>query len=276
MNWRLKLAVGFVAVLGLASTASAAPLTGHVNITGNVAVSITDLDFRPPTNNGIPCAIPGEGCGLFTIPGGSGSTTGSFIGSESGGLCPPTGCQGGQILDLTLAATAGYQHVNIMPVPSNVPNFLSNFSAPGFGTFHFDLTEVEAPAGPPCVGGETAGTVCSVTAFTVTVLPGGNNVGIAMNVAGYFQVGADVTTKNFFTGRFTTQVGHSTQEIEDILVKGLQDNACAPGDTGKICASYSANFDSVAAVPEPATMLTFGAGTALMAAYRRRRAAKKA
>jgi hypothetical protein len=96
-----------------------------------------------------------------------------------------------------------------------------------------------------------------------------------MNVEGFFEDSAVVNSKAFYSGRYTTQVGLTTQQIEDILTKNLQDPSCAVGDKGKICASYSANYNAITNVPEPATMLTFGAGTALMA-YRRRRAARNA
>lgn len=255
-------------LLGLAVPASAVPITGVLNIAGSVAVGITTLDWRPPTDLGY-----GDATTTTPALGYFGGPPLGPTGSVPGGVFPgaPTGLRS---KDLTLASDAGYSHVDIGPGGTFVGSFLNTFLAPGYGGLFFDLTQVESPAGAPCNGTETtAGTTCSVTAFTVTVLPG-NAVSIAMSVLGFFQDSTIADSRAFYAGRYTTQVGLTTQQIEDILTKNQQDPGCAPGDTGVICGSYSANFNA-RAVPEPATMLTLGAGAALMA-YRRRRAAKKA
>ena len=83
-----------------------------------------------------------------------------------------------------------------------------------------------------------------------------------MDITGSFvdpSLGADTPA----TGVYTTQV--VGQGINDIL------EIFGPNGAGQFSADYSAQFT---AVPEPATLLTFGAGTALLAAHRRRRAKK--
>ena len=65
-------------------------------------------------------------------------------------------------------------------------------------------------------------------------------------------------------GVYTAQ---STNSVNFIL------NAFAANPAASFTNSYSA---TITAVPEPATLLTFGAGTALLAAHRRRRAKKNA
>ena len=249
--------------LGMAVPASAAPINGSLQITGSVAISITNMDWRPPVDGGY-------GTFVTVTP-----ATGYFATGHPGGIVSPNPLApfGGNSLDLTLGPSGGgYTHVDIGP--TNVPNFLNTFTAPGYGSLFFDLTRVVAPSAPLCTGAEVANDVCSVTAFTITVNPDGKSLTVAMSVEGFFEDPTIANSRAFYSGRYTTQVGLTTQQIEDILTKNLQDPSCVAGDTGNICASYSANFNAITGVPEPATMLTFGAGTALMA-YRRRRAAAK-
>lgn len=261
MNRRLAVSASVMGLLcGLAAVpASAAQITGSLNIGGSVAVGIQRLDWRPPTDGG-------NGIFVTVTPG-----TGYFSAIVNPNPLTP---YGGLSKDLTVGPTGGgYTHVDIGGFATPVASYMSAFTAPGYGGLFFDLESVEAPTAPPCTGGEGPNTVCSVTAFTITTSLDNRSSTIVMNITGFFEDSTIVGSRNHYSGLYTTQVNLTTQQIEDILtIPGQHDPTCVPGDNNKICASYSANFVPNA-VPEPTTMLTFGAG-ALMA-LRRRRAAKK-
>jgi hypothetical protein len=77
-------------------------------------------------------------------------------------------------------------------------------------------------------------------------------------------------------GESAQWIGTWSNAFIGVTIADLQ-AAFAPGGPGFITAPYAADLTvttNVTEVPEPATLLTFGAGTALMAAHRRRRAKK--
>jgi len=251
-----------LATFGFAPTASADPITGILNITGSVDVTATTLDFRPPETDGF---------GIFTTkePG-----TGYFDTIVSDPLEPT----GGDMLDLALVPTAGFTNVAIGD--TFVDDWMYNFRDAGgfdgydYSNLTFDLTHVVDQSGTAaiCDGSEGLGDTCFLGPFLLTV--GEEGTGILMEVRGYFQ--DPLYDDTFYGGRFTTQVGYTISEILDILENGGADASCLAGvSNGTLCASYSANFEPISEIPEPASLLLFGSG-ALVLGYRRRRAAKKA
>jgi hypothetical protein len=267
---------------GLATSASAEPITGVLNIVGSVQVTATTLDFVPPDEGGF---------GVFTTveppaPGDQGGDYFEDIVSPN-----PLTPIGGEALDLALVPTAGYQTVNIGD--TFVDDFLQDFTIVGgvfpgydYSNLTFDLTHVvdQSSAGQ-CTGAETSGT-CFLGPFLLTA--GEEGTGILLEVRGIFQdpslTGCAEITGHVdacdwddtpYVGRFTTQVGLTVQEILDIIEGGGTDPACGANiPAGTICASYSANFESAAAIPEPTTLLLFGTGAAALG-YRRRRQARR-
>ena len=257
-----KLGAIAVALLGFAAHANAAPITGELNITGSVDVSATTIDWVPPNDGGF---------GTFTtkLPG-----TGYFSNIVGAPATPVTG----DSLDLTLGASGGgFTHVDIGD--TNVPNFLYNFSLAQYSGLTFDLTKVVDPSlgsVAQCTGTETGvGTSCYLGVFLLTVAANGGTA-ISMAVEGYFEDSNIADSRSFYVGQYTTQLGLTIAQIFNILENGGQDAACLGSEgPGVVCASYSANFQA-RAIPEPATLLTLGTGSAIFAAIRRRRAAKAA
>ena len=103
-----------------------------------------------------------------------------------------------------------------------------------------------------------------------TLVQTATGVGIRMDITGQFvdptYMGGTITQA---AGVYTAQ--RSGQNIDAML------DAIAANPAFTFQNSYSAQINAVPAeVPEPATLLTFGAGTALLAAHRRRRAKKNA
>ena len=144
-------------------------------------------------------------------------------------------------------------------------NFLHDFvdadetDAPNkYDNLNFDLQTIVAPTAPACIGGEAVNQACSFGVFTLTQTAGGN-VDVRMDITGVWQNPGDSDTQAI--GIYTAQSADTTiAAIRNTLLSG-----------GSLTNSYSATITSV---PEPATLLTFGAGSMLLAAHRRRRAAK--
>ena len=272
-----------VAMGALATSASAEPITGVLNITGSVQVTATTLDFVPPDELSF---------GVFTTvePPAPGDQDGDYFED----IVSPNPLQpiGGEALDLALVPTAGYADVNIGD--TFVDDFLSDFTISGgvfpgydYSNLTFDLTHVvdQSSAGI-CDGSETSGT-CFLGPFLLTA--GEEGTGILLEVRGIFQdpslTGCDEITGHvdacdwddtLYIGRFTTQVGLTVAQILNIIEFGGTDPACGSSiPAGTICASYSANFESVAPIPEPTTLLLFGTGAAALGYHRRRQARRK-
>ncbi len=220
-----------LAALG-ASQIYAAPINGTMNINGSVTVSLNMIDWAPA----------GGGTGSFST---TSPSTGFFTGIDGGN--PPFYL--GTVKDLTAP-------------PSSVLNFLSAFTAPGFGGLFFDLLSIVAPTAPACTGSNPAINVsCSLGSFTLTNTPG-NNVAVNMSLIGFFQNGADLSTRTPGGGTYTTQLpGTSVGAVYTTIVT----------NNSSISAAYSASYIS-SSVPEVSSFYLFGFGAGLVAfgAYRRR------
>jgi len=276
MKWSSVAFGSVVALLGLAAptTVSAAAIVGTLGISGGVI-----YDTR------------GAGTGLsiidFAPPGGGTGTSGITISTQSGFFTPIDPFSTATILDLTNDLTAvGVPGPAYAPGGAivNVGGFLRNFSDPDVaGAYpaglHFDLTQLVNQSGPACVGTETIGDSCVEGPFALqdTV----NGVRVNFDVFGYFRRGAD---EGFFKGAFsTTFLGLHFQDAGSSHGEGLftrldvtgRDLACITAQGTDISCTFDANFAN-AVIPEPASLLTFGAGAALLAMVRRRRAVKAA
>jgi len=239
----MKKLVGIIClVLGFAATASAAEISGTLNFTGAVTVTAGGIDWLD--DDGIPDAI------TLKQP-----VTGYFAAMDTGALSPGIG----SAVDLGAPPVIGFLH-----------DFQENPDlATEYDDLSFDLFAITAPIAPPCslVVVYVDGMSCSLGPFTLSQI-GGDSV-VTLNVTGQF---VDPT---YMGGAITPAGGVYTAQRN----AGLNDLLNAINATGSVTNSYSAVFtahpDSTE-VPEPATLLTFGAGTSLLAAHRRRRAKKNA
>lgn len=254
MKWRSVFLASFVAVFGFSASASAATLYGTLNITGAVQVDATTIDWLPVGGGDGTVAVTAPQLGYFAAFGG---------GIDGAGFPDVTA----DSLDLTQGGA--------FPVA----NFLNDFSSasasldPEYQDLSYTLTELTLSPEPACVGGESVGTSCSIGVFTVTQLA--NSVTISLNGFGFF---IDPTYGN-------SLIGTAAWSTQGILVSSTGANISTVAQVlneiftnqGWISASYSGNFTvppDETVVPEPATLLTFGAGSALLALRRRRKAAK--
>ena len=255
-NGKFKfLITGAIVAAGLAlstSTASAAALTGQINIAndadGGVRVYADRIDWFLPLGGGTGAIVVG------------GSNTGSFS-----GMAGATG----DAKDLLFSA---------QPVDAAFPNIAPNtvlagegvvladfltFDAP-FGYVHFDLNYINdgAFSSAQCFLAPAVGQVCSPdgSAFSLVNLPGGGSTA-SFSVSGFVRNSLDGSLSTF-TGVYTTQFNVPYQVV-----------LAAFATVGYIDNTYSGTFTAqiIPVVPEPATMLTFGAGAALLAARRRRK-----
>jgi hypothetical protein len=237
---KVLLAVIAVFALGSVAPVAAAPIAGTLGISGSVTVSATMIDWAP--------AGGGEGVTLVN------EGTGYFADIFNPGVVPAFHAD---IIDLA----------GVLPVP----NFLHSFEespevASEYDDLSFTLVDIIAPTAPACTGTETAvGTICSLGVFTLHQKTTG--VDVSFDISGFFvdPTYGDDGSLNTAIGLYTTQVAGAT--IESITT--------TVSTGGSITATYSADFTATP-VPEPATMLTFGLGTAVLAAHRRRRAKKNA
>lgn len=254
MKLRFKSAALAAAIVGAASIASAAPIVGTLNIGGSVTVSATTINWRPPA-----ITDPETGFGTFTtiLPG-----TGYFATIPS----PSPPFYIGQQRDITrvpaLAGAPTLPALALVGVPIFIDDYLSNFTAPGYGGLTFDLTFILQSSAPICTGGEAVNQSCRPDAgspFTLTRLQEGTAV--SFEVRGNFTDSNVVDSLSpLYRGRYTTQLGLS---IGDVLA-----TVGTPG--GTIDAAFSANFE---AIPEPGTVGLALTGLALIVvgAVRKRR-----
>lgn len=234
----MKKFVGIMCVvLGFAANASAASIVGTLNFGGTVTVTGTTIDWAD--QDGVPNLASME------------TSTGYFSAMDAG-------------------ISPSYASSIDLVAPTQVmPNFLHDFKEnpvdlpTEYDDLSFNLDDIVEPSAPPCdpnvayVGNAQ----CSLGVFTLTQTTGGN-LTISMDILGTF-IDPSLGASTPATGIYTAQ--RTNEGINDILA------IFGPGGAGTFTTSYSA---SITAVPEPATLLTFGAGTALLAAHRRRRAKK--
>jgi hypothetical protein len=157
-----------------------------------------------------------------------------------------------------------------------VDNFLYNFvtTDPKYSDLAFDLDGFIAPVAPPCLPDHdyAVNESCSLGLFTLT--QGSSGVDVRLEIFGSFEdpTFGDNGSPNIAIGRYTSQspmlvnetgaTVFTIRQVVDVIDAGQHINT-----------SYSASFVATA-VPEPATLLTFGLGTAALAVHRRRRAKK--
>jgi len=273
MKWRSIVFSSVVGLLGLAASSSAATIIGHLNAstamlydTRGAATGLSVLDFAP-TGGG-----SGQVVNLLGM-------TGYFAGVGCGeAVCLPgdglTSTSTALILDLTNDPTAA-PPATFAPsgVDILISNFLSAFSDPdagGIGGLHFNLLKIPDQVGTPCTGLETIGDSCVEGPFSIL----DTNQGVRFNIDFFGEMinGAD---SGFFVGSFaSTFAGLHFQGpggVFDRLDNTGLNIGCGPGNLGFCSGDF--NLDPFV-VPEPASLLTFGAGAALLAVVRRRRAVK--
>ena len=242
-----KLLVGIFAVclVAVSTPAQAAPISGSFNLVGtqDVRVGASFIDWGPFVGSYAGCN-PGPNAGPCAI---DGTTTGTVLFTSGSGSFAGIGGTGGTLLDL---------EDDFAPVNTaiSVENFLTMAAQPGYD---FTLTFIPLGTGSAAECTNDAGDTCTPpgSPFTITNLASGSSV--AFNVRGTLENGGDVVST--WVGRFSTQL-----PVRALTALGQI------AQFGFVQASQSANFE-VTFIPEPATLLTFGAGTALLAAHRRRR-----
>jgi len=294
MRRLVTLTFGMLAMVSLAVPAVAATITGHIGFSGGIAYATLDtsghaiLDFTPLGTEFAGGTSGGSGVGsLITIDG----VTNYFAAFNA--ITNPTGHGAGiptfskdgvnaatvTVQDLTNSAAATYgafAPTGVLGAPL-VANFLNTFTSailPAFYTgLHFDLTEVLVAPGAACTGAETIGQSCSEGPFTIEDTL--NGIRVNFDVLGTFVNGADSGKYNgSFAADFNGLHFQSGADGSDGLFKRLDvtgaDLMCGTGNATTNC-TVTGNFDPVPTVPEPLTLLTFGSGSAFLAAMLRRR-----
>ena len=145
--------------------------------------------------------------------------------------------------------------------PISLPNFLTFDADPGLS---FELTFIGECDPAACL---FAGTPFSAYESTVN--------GIVRTTVELAMRGEVTDLDN--PGESAVWIGTWSNAFIGVTIADLQ-AAFAPGGPGFITAPYAADIvvsTTPTEIPEPATLLTFGAGTALLAAHRRRRTKKK-
>jgi hypothetical protein len=168
------------------------------------------------------------------------SRSGDFIAANAFGST-------GTILDSTDDLTPPAPYTTVVPGPNNVPNYL-DFSDPWLYTLTSITPQVCAGPDQFCTG-----------MFRLVQI--GNNVSVNIAGTGTITAGGDVTPFDMLlTGNFT-----GTTIAQVVAAGASPEGAFTFSTSGEL---------TTQAIPEPATMLTFGVGTALLAAARKRRSKK--
>jgi PEP-CTERM motif len=269
---RFAIAAASALVLGIAAPASAALITGTINFSGSAIFDVKNttgsavLDFAPTgggtgdlltadtvdgyffTNLNITGFPPFTDIVLATIKDQTNDPAFAVGGVVLLPLDTPIGAAGVRFID---------KFVDTAPAPTMVPNDL-----------HFNLLFFPSQPGTPCVGGEAVGTSCTIGGFLLTQTVEG--VRLNWDYIGQWVNGIDIGD---YIGAFSgTLSGYTVQEVLDKLDAGT-DIGC--GDTKTENCIIGGNFQPILQqqpIPEPATLLLFGAGSGLLA-LRRRKAA---
>jgi len=264
-----------VGLLSVASTANAALITGNFGIGGSVTYDNLFVPANPPSGTNFPGASGLDFSPTLPPPDGPSAgfvqvtiATGYFA-----GLGMTQFVTTGQILNIANTPVGGNYTYAPPGVVLGVNNFLSSFSG-GAAGLHYDLLGIPLQSGTGCPSTPT----CVEGPFTLTELVGDTGptgVVVSFRTLGNFVFGAD---SGLYTGTFTIAMdGLSLAEIGTRLANGT-DLACGLNNTAQPC-NFTANFTPfvVSEVPEPATLLTFGAGALVVAVTGlRRRKNKKA
>lgn len=219
--------------------ATAAPITGVLNINGGVTVTATSIDFLP------------LGGGTGTASADAFTNLGSFAILNTGNPAAPAT---GTIEDLTGGPVVG---------PISQVNFLTGFAlAPNIA---FDLTFINPGVDPSadCLSAPAAGQTCTPpgSPFNLSnILSGGSISTIAsIGLAGTVR-NTSTGEVSAFTGTLSTQIDHTTyQSILATLTAG-----------GSFSTSYSGSFTATA-IPEPATFGIVGLALLGLGIFQRRR-----
>lgn len=222
----------------LPATAQAVPIVGTLDLTGSVRVTATSIDWLPQ----------GGGTGLAAIQ----PTSNGYFAPLAGGFMATE-------LDL-IGLPVGVQ------LGPGIPNFETFPGTPLPGlNFILDIIvscgQSSLDPADECVAGLNS-------PFRFDEDSEGTTVIINFRGRVIDPIGAPGEVSTFSAKFDATFTGLTPVQI----LTALQTN-------GEIFSPYSAQkvtVDQVQTVPEPATLLTFGAGTALLAAHRRRRAKKAA
>lgn len=218
----------------LPATAQAVPITGTLDIVGRVRVTATTIDWLPLS------ALPGDALIL--------GATEYFTGLEG------TTANELDLVGLPVGVQLG----------AGIPNFETFNARPGL-SFILDtiLSCGQASLDPvaECDGGLGSAFIFAEDTRGTTII---------INFAGRVIDTANPGEEATFSAKFdATFIGKTPAMILNTIF--------GAGQPGFIVSPYSGQkvvIDDVTTVPEPATLLTFGAGTALLAAHRRRRAKK--
>jgi hypothetical protein len=250
-----KILIGTLALMGamaLPTPAHAGVITGELDFSGGAQVSATAVNWWLTV-------VPSlSGPNLATI---NGSTIGD------GGPCPGAGC----VANLQPGGTApnGLVHESNLPPLSNVgvPNLGINFFetepsgvTPATPTLNFVLdfitpcTSLGSVTCPAALGPQSP--------FGLVQQPG--FVAVTLVMTGRVWDTATPNLVSTWSGLWTANVPGTINDIVTTITGG-----------GTISNSYSATkiVAIPTAVPEPATLLTFGLGSLALARYRRRKKA---
>ncbi len=237
MRLIMAIAVAVAFIVGTPVSGYAALITGTLNTTGSARVTADTIDFLPLAG----------GDGNFNIPEDD-EGTGDFVGLSVGEV-------DGAILDLMLPGD---------PVGAI-------FSKPGFMTFtafpglSFELTFIAPGVSGACGPVVVVGGTCTPPASPFNLQNTTNGSTASFSVSGNVTDG--IGPSSIFTGTFSTQFDGQT----------YQDVLASFAEQGFVQASYSAQFTvrpggSVPEIPEPASILLFGAGILGIGLITRRRA----
>ena len=241
---------------------SAATITGHIGFGGSVVYDT--LAPTPSADATIDFYDEQTGLPDKTLGGGNGQVL--RVGPTSGYF---TGLSGyAEIKDITNAASDQPPSLLVIPGFNYGPaglQFLSNFT--GMAGLEFDLTRLDTQGGATCTGAESGNVTCVEGPFVLTGTD--NGIRISFDVHGFFRRGID---EGYYKGSFATTFNGLTFTALWAKLAAGEDIMCGVNNAELAC-TLDANFDPDV-IPEPATVMSFGLGSALLALAVRRRAAK--
>jgi len=280
--WASGLAIGLLAI---ATPIEAAPIIdGSLSFSGQIIYDTLDttghagLDFTDPH---VTTLVPPPTSNTGTVFELTGVTSGSYM--DTLGIQPGTkalilnitNCDPSSGTDPCSPSTSvtnyTYAPNGVTGAPFPVVNFLDNFDFTSNGSvdtqLHFDITEFPNLIGPSCGGPITSCVEGPFQLSQITDSKGNVGVQIEFKVIGQFKNEDDGAVGDY-TGTFDITLNNvSLETVGNRLLAGL-DVAC--GGFVNSC-PVQATFDPISPVPEPATMLTFGLGSLVLARMRRRK-----